>query len=271
MQTELQHSLYTLLDDHDQVVTRSVTAEVLRQGPEMLSALEEIAFSESNLSVREEVVHRLEEIYYEMVISSMNGAVQLEEGEQFQLLDFAVLLTKLLYRGEDWRELVNAFVSKSAEMVMELSKGMTAMESCGVFNHIFFHRFGFKALPSEDVSPGYQMPATILNCGEGGKHVLTLLYFMFVQDCSLPVYPVEYRRTLIPAWIENDKVLFCINVFNQGEMIFLPEEELVCKEYGFVPYAYLKTLHSLFLKEGDSVRVVLLERILPYYQALADS
>jgi hypothetical protein len=94
---------------------------------------------------------------------------------------------------------------------------------------------------------------------------------MFVQDCSLPVYPVEYRNTLIPAWIEEDKVLFCINVFNQGEMFFLPEEELVCRGYGFVPYAYLKELHSLFRKEGDSTRITLLERILPYYQALADS
>ncbi|NLB67692.1 MAG: hypothetical protein GX798_04480 [Bacteroidales bacterium] len=271
MQTDLQHSLYALLDDTDQVVARSVTAEVLRQGPEMLSALEELASLESDLSVREEVGRRLEEIYYEMVINSMNEAARSEEEEQFHLLNFAVLITKLLYRGEDWRELVNAFVSKSAEMVMELSSGMTAMESCGVFNHIFFHRFGFKALPSEDLSPEYQMPATILNRGEGGKHVLMLLYFMFVQDCSLPVYPVEYRNTLIPAWIEEDKVLFCINVFNQGEMFFLPEEELVCRGYGFVPYAYLKELHSLFRKEGDSTRITLLERILPYYQALADS
>ena len=98
-----------------------------------------------------------------------------------------------------------------------------------------------------------------------------LLYFMFIQDCSLPVYPVEYREKLIPAWIEGDKVLFCINVFNQGEMFFLPEEELVRKEYGFVAYTYLKELHSLYLKEGDTMRVALLERILPNYQALADS
>jgi hypothetical protein len=124
---------------------------------------------------------------------------------------------------------------------------------------------------SDDLSPEYQMPATILNRGEGGKHLLMLLYFMFAQDCSLPVYPVEYRNTLIPAWIEEDKVLFCINVFNKGEMFFLPEEELVRREYGFVPYAYLKALHSLFLKEGDSLRVALLERILPNYQTLANS
>ena len=149
MQTDLQHSLYALLDDPDQVVSRSVMAEVLRQGPEMLSALEEIASRESDPAVKEEVARRLEEIYYEMVINSMNEAIHLEEGEQFQLLDFAVLITKLLYRGENWRELVNAFVGKSAEMVMELSGGMTAMESCGVFNHIFFNRFGFKALPSD--------------------------------------------------------------------------------------------------------------------------
>ena len=271
MKTDLRHSLYALLDDPDQVVARSVMAEILRQGPEMLSALEEIATRESDHAVKEEVAHRLEEIYYEMVINSMNEAIHLEDGEQFQLLDFAVLLTKLLYRGENWRELVNAFVGKSAEVVMELSSGMTAMESCGVFNHIFFHRFGFNALPSDDLSPEYQMPATILNRGEGGKHLLMLLYFMFAQDCSLPVYPVEYRNTLIPAWIEEDKVLFCINVFNKGEMFFLPEEELVRREYGFVPYAYLKALHSLFLKEGDSLRVALLERILPNYQTLANS
>ncbi len=271
MQTDLQRSLYTLLEDPDQVVTRSVTAEVLRRGPEMLSALEEIASRENDPSVKEDVGHRLEEIYYEMVINSLNEAACPEEGEQFHLLNFAVLLIKLLYRGEDWRELVNAFVSKSSDMVMELSSGMTAIESCGVFNHIFFHRFGFKALPSEDISPVYQMPTTILNRGEGGKHVLMLLYFMFMQDCSLPVYPVEYRNTLIPAWIEVDKVLFCINVFNQGEIFFLPEEELVRRGYGFVPYAYLKELHSLFRKEGDSARVTLLERILPNYQALADS
>ena len=271
MKTDLRHSLYALLDDPDQVVARSVMAEILRQGPEMLSALEELASRESDPAVKEEVAHRLEEIYYEMVINSMNEAIHLEEGEQFQLLDFAVLITKLLYRGENWRELVNAFVGKSAEMVMELSSGMTAMESCGVFNHIFFHRFGFKALPSDDFSPVYQMPATMLHCGEGGKHLLMLLYFMFAQDCSLPVFPVEYRNTLIPAWIEEDKVLFCINVFNKGEMFFLPEEELVRREYMLLPYAYLKELHSLFLKEGDSLRAALLERILPNYQALANS
>ena len=185
MQTDLRYSLYALLDDPDQVVVRSITAEILRQGPEMLSYLEEMVLHEADPSEKEEVARRLEEIYYEMVIHSMNEAASPEEGEQFQLLDFAVLLTKLLYRGEDWRELLNSFVAKSADMVKELSSGMTAMESCGVFNHIFFHRFGFKALPSDDLSPEYQMPATILNRAEGGKHVLMLLYFMFVQDCSL--------------------------------------------------------------------------------------
>jgi len=263
MQTDLRYSLYALLDDPDQVVVRSITAEILRQGPEMLSYLEEMVLHEADPSVKEEVARRLEEIYYEMVIHSMNEAASPEEGEQFQLLDFAVLLTKLLYRGEDWRELLNSFVAKSADMVKELSSGMTAMESCGVFNHIFFHRFGFKALPSDDLSPEYQMPATILNRGEGGKHVLMLLYFMFVQDCSLPIFPVEYRNTMIPAWIEDDKVLFCINVFNKGELFFLPEQELVRREYGLVPYAYLKELHSLFVKEGDGMRATLLERILP--------
>lgn len=271
MQTDLRYSLYALLDDPDQVVVRSITAEILRQGPEMLSYLEEMVLHEADPSVKEEVARRLEEIYYEMVIHSMNEAASPEEGEQFQLLDFAVLLTKLLYRGEDWRELLNSFVAKSADMVKELSSGMTAMESCGVFNHIFFHRFGFKALPSDDLSPEYQMPATILNRAEGGKHVLMLLYFMFVQDCSLPIFPVEYRNTMIPAWIEDDKVLFCINVFNKGELFFLPEQELVRREYGLVPYAYLKELHSLFVKEGDGMRATLLERILPNYKTLADS
>ncbi len=271
MQTNLKHYLYTLLDDPDPIVAKTVTTEVIRQGPEMFSALEQILSGECDPAIRAAVGERLEGIYYEMVINSMNKAVRLEEGEQFQLLDFAVLLTKLLYRGEDWRELVNSFVEKSAHMVMELGSGMTAMESCGVFNHIFFHRFGFKALPSEDISLEYQMPVTILKSKEGGKHLLMLLYFMFIQDCSLPVYPVEYRDKLIPAWIEGDKVLFCINVFNQGEMFFLPEEELVRKDYGFVAYTYLKELHSLFIKEGDMMRVALLERILPNYQALADS
>lgn len=271
MQTDLQHSLYTLLDDPDPIVAKTVTAEVIRQGPEMFSALEQIVSGECDPAIREVAGERLEEVYYEMVITSMNKAARLEEGEQFHLLDFAVMITKLLYRGEDWRELVNSFVEKSAHMVMELGSGMTAMESCGVFNHIFFHRFGFNVLPSDDVSPEYQMPVTILNGREGGKHLLMLLYFMFIQDCSLPVYPVEYREKLIPAWIEGDKVLFCINVFNQGEMFFLPEEELVRKEYGFIAYTYLKELHSLYLKEGDTMRVALLERILPNYQALADS
>ncbi len=76
---------------------------------------------------------------------------------------------------------------------------------------------------------------------------------------------------MIPAWIEDDKVLFCINVFNKGELFFLPEQELVRREYGLVPYAYLKELHSLFVKEGDGMRATLLERILPNYMMLADS
>ena len=54
MKTDLRHSLYALLDDPDQVVARSVMAEILRQGPEMLSALEEIATRESDHAVKEE-------------------------------------------------------------------------------------------------------------------------------------------------------------------------------------------------------------------------
>jgi len=152
----------------------------------------------------------------------------------------------------------------------EISDAKTGIENVNLLNHVFYKRYGFSVASPFDMSLDNTLLMKVAKGRVGSPFAISLLYFIVAQSAGLPVYPLCFTGGFVPVYTENDKILFNINVFHQGE-IFVENNiskmvknqaaalgvnvdvgEAVVKKDQSILVMYLEFLQMLYSNNGDT-------------------
>ncbi|MBR3744734.1 MAG: hypothetical protein IKN31_06490 [Bacteroidales bacterium] len=207
-----------LFRDGDPAVTAALERYFLDNGPEPLQNLRECYRIEMDLSRKELLGRMLGKYGKKAAIAGFKRlAEQCRDGECCMLEAgyLLALLTDPTIAREDYMEKI---MPPAVAVMAEISDAKTGVENVHLLNHIFYNRYGFSSSNPFDMSLEGSLLMDVLEKRKGSPLVLSLVYFMVAQAAGLPIYPLCFTGGFVPVYVENDRVLFNINVFHKGEI-----------------------------------------------------
>lgn len=268
------NALIELLDDKDNTVAQCVRARLKAYGSEAVDELCMAAARENDASRK---------YLIETEAAALNSDIRLQEfanlvrlGEDVSLFECAYLICSMLdpvLRRDFFEDL---FLKCSSEYVAESSDQRTAVENIRIFNHIFFHRLHFNIYDVEMGQLNYALVSEAVRTRQGNPFAIAYIYLMMAQFAGLPLQVLSFPGGFVPAYVENGKELFYVNVYRNGE-IFLKErlQEFISalglhtdmaafqlRDEKALLTIYLESLQFICSNNGDETKAAILGRAL---------
>ena len=263
--------IVNLFGDADPAVMDAVDRYFEENGSLAISRLQAECAAEIVPSRRQMLEEMLVRYSKKMVISSLKDiAGQCAAGAECPLLEAGYLLCALTDPTLRREEYLEAVLPVAMSVMEEVSDAKTALENVTLLNHVFYKKNSFAATQPFDMSLETSLLMKVIKGGKGSPFALSLLYFIVAQVAGLPIYPLCFTGGFVPVYVDNDKILFNINVFHQGE-IFIENNigkmvknqaaalgvnveigEASVKRDHSILVMYLEYLQMLYSNEGNS-------------------
>ncbi|MBQ7458982.1 MAG: hypothetical protein IJS70_07420 [Bacteroidales bacterium] len=263
--------IVNLFGDSDPAVMAAVDRYFKENGSQAIAMLQAEAAAEMVPDRKRLLENMLVRYNKKMVISSLKDiAEQCVSGAECPLLESGYLLCALTDPSLKREEYLEALLPVAMSVLEEISEAKTALENVTLLNHVFYKRYGFSATAPFDMSLETSLLMNVLRGKKGNPFALSLLYFIVAQVAGLPVHPLCFTGGFVPVYVENDKILFNINVFHEGE-IFIENNiskmvknqaaamgvnveigEAAVKKDHSILVMYLELLQMLYSNEGNS-------------------
>ena len=214
---QLQY-IIDLYRDGDPAVSAALERYFLSNGPEPLQDLRERYHFELDPERKVLLGRMLAKYGKEAVVRGLKTMAEQCAGGECCMLEagyLLALLTDQTLRREDYMEKI---MPPAVAVMAEISDAKTGVENINLLNHVFYKRYGFSASNPFDMNLETSLLMDVLQKRKGSPFALSLLYFIIAQTAGLPVYPLCFTGGFVPVYVENDKVLFNINVFHEGEI-----------------------------------------------------
>lgn len=270
--TELK-SIVTLLDDTDDFVIKAINKRMLGRGASVLSDLEELYNREKSYKTKGLIADKIQFLSNEFV---------LEEFENMLLREYPdlergiYLISKLIVPDIDeiyFKDLIGVLIR---DLVEEINDSKTALEKMQIFNHIFYHRLLFKCGDYPVTRESTTVLTSVLSSRHGIPLSISLVYFLLARCIGLEVYPMCFPGGFVPSYVENDKILFYMDIFREGEIFsesrlkyYLENQGVDIDTSAFevrddrtLLLVYLEVLHFMYTQKGDEYIVSVLDRAL---------
>lgn len=273
--TELK-SIVTLLDDTDDFVIKAINKRMLGRGASVLSDLEELYNREKSYKTKGLIADKIQFLSNEFV---------LEEFENMLLREYPdlergiYLISKLIVPDIDeiyFKDLIGVLIR---DLVEEINDSKTALEKMQIFNHIFYHRLLFKCGDYPVTRESTTVLTSVLSSRHGIPLSISLVYFLLARCVGLEVYPMCFPGGFVPSYVENDKILFYMDIFREGEIFsesrlkyYLENQGVDIDTSAFevrddrtLLLVYLEVLHFMYTQKGDEYIVSVLDRALKFF------
>ncbi|MBR5035426.1 MAG: hypothetical protein IKX71_08980 [Bacteroidales bacterium] len=268
---ELQY-IVDLFGDADPAVTAAVDSYFTGGGQRALSQLR-AGYAAEMVPARKQLLEKMLVRYNKMLIISAlkDMAEGSAAGRECPLLEAGYLLSSLTDATLSREEYLENVLPIAMSALEEINENRTGIENVNLLNHVFYKRYGFSSTGPFEMTLETSLLMNVVKKKKGSPFALSLLYFIVAQVAGLPVYPLCFTGGFVPVYVENDKILFNINVFHQGE-IFVENNisnmvknqaaslgvnvdigEAVVKKDHSILVMYLEFLQMLYSNAGDSV------------------
>ncbi|MCK9625501.1 MAG: transglutaminase-like domain-containing protein [Bacteroidales bacterium] len=265
--------LVTLFDDPDEVVTESVNKRILGKGESVLCDLDVILKKENEPHTRNTIFSKMSFFNTEFKLSQLEEYVLRED---VSLYEGGYLISSLLSLELTREDFGKRLLPLSVEFMSELSEDKTAIENVKIFNHIFYKRLKFKSCDPFIKMEENALLFKALETKSANPIALSLIYFILAQEEGLPIYPLCFPGGFVPVYVENDKELFYINIFRDGEIFledrlknFMTDQGLEYDRDNFevrdetvLLVIYLESLYFYYSSKENNKMVSILERAL---------
>lgn len=212
--TELK-SLVALFDDTDEIVVSAVNERILGRGISVLDDLSAIYEKEPSSARKGYIAERIKYLSQEFVLNELDSLAQ----EDFPDLKRGFyLISKLVTPDLDEDYFDDLAVILIDELQKEITDEKTAPEKIKIFNHIFYHRLLFKFRDYPVTRESTNLISTVLSSRHGSPFAISLVYFMLARCVGVDIYPLCFEGGFVPAYVENEKVLFFVDMFKEGEI-----------------------------------------------------
>lgn len=270
--TELK-SIVTLLDDTDDFVIKAINKRMLGRGASVLSDLEELYNREKSYKTKGLIADKIQFLSNEFVLEEFENMLVREYPD---LERGIYLISKLIVPDIDeiyFKDLIGVLIR---DLVEEINDSKTALEKMHIFNHIFYHRLLFKCGDYPVTRESTTVLTSVLSSRHGIPLSISLVYFLLARCVGLEVYPMCFPGGFVPSYVENDKILFYMDIFREGEIFsesrlkyYLENQGVDIDTSAFevrddrtLLLVYLEVLHFMYTQKGDEYIVSVLDRAL---------
>lgn len=270
--TELK-SIVTLLDDTDDFVIKAINKRMLGRGASVLSDLEELYNREKSYKTKGLIADKIQFLSNEFVLEEFENMLVREYPD---LERGIYLISKLIVPDIDeiyFKDLIGVLIR---DLVEEINDTKTALEKMQIFNHIFYHRLLFKCGDYPVTRESTTVLTSVLSSRHGIPLSISLVYFLLARCVGLEVYPMCFPGGFVPSYVENDKILFYMDIFREGEIFsesrlkyYLENQGVDIDTSAFevrddrtLLLVYLEVLHFMYTQKGDEYIVSVLDRAL---------
>lgn len=273
--TELK-SIVTLLDDTDDFVIEAINRRMLGRGISILRDLEELYNKEKSYKVKGLIADKMQYLSNEFILEELGKMVN----DDYPDLERGIyLISKLIAPDIDeiyYQDLLGILIG---DMVKEIPDEKTALEKMQIFNHIFYHRLLFKCGDYPITRESTTVLTSVLSSRHGIALSISLTYFLLARCVGLEVYPMCFPGGFVPAYIENDKILFYMDIFRDGEIFSESKLKYYLENQGVdldtsafevrddrtLLQVYLEVLHFMYTQKEDDYFISLLDRALKLF------
>jgi regulator of sirC expression with transglutaminase-like and TPR domain len=273
--TELK-SIVTLLDDTDDFVIEAINRRMLGRGISILRDLEELYNKEKSYKVKGLIADKMQYLSNEFILEELGKMVN----DDYPDLERGIyLISKLIVPDIDeiyYQDLLGILIG---DMVKEIPDEKTALEKMQIFNHIFYHRLLFKCGDYPITRESTTVLTSVLSSRHGIALSISLTYFLLARCVGLEVYPMCFPGGFVPAYIENDKILFYMDIFRDGEIFSESKLKYYLENQGVdldtsafevrddrtLLQVYLEVLHFMYTQKEDDYFISLLDRALKLF------
>ena len=252
-------ALISLLDDPDSNVTPIVRERLKTLRPNICSLL----------AVREDCVHnalmtqRLDKVITDQILNELSAWQQEDDPE---LLKGLWLVYRMVRPHLEYKEMEEGCMDMVKDVWVELSDDKTSVEKVHLYNHVFYHRIGFKV---EDPFLSESLPAFLdraLEKKQANPVLFGLLYLDVAYKAGLPIRAMVFPGGFLPVCVdENERVLFYINIYNAGEIfgheqlaaflndfgLSIPKERFFLGDTVTLVATYVESLYFIAAHVGD--------------------
>ncbi|MBO4571459.1 MAG: hypothetical protein J5699_06005 [Bacteroidales bacterium] len=262
---ELRH-LAALFDDPDEVVSACVDNRIAQMGPSVIPLLEKMRHNEPDAAFKRLLSDRILRYNAEFRTEDLRKFALRETTQPVTLYEGCFLASSLLNPQVSREKFEEAFYQCACEFQAEAADGRTAIEEMGVFNHVFFHRLRFTVCDQNLTTEKNAMLYDTLKSRRGNPFAIATIYMMMAEEAGLPLLPLCFPGGFVPAYIEDGKELFYVNLLQNGEIF--PQSRL--KDYLIgqgIPFD-----HNRFLLRRQTVMLnIYLESLCYLYDKLEDA
>ena len=270
--TELK-SIVTLLDDTDDFVIKAINKRMLGRGASVLSDLEELYNREKSYKTKGLIADKIQFLSNEFVLEEFENMLVREYPD---LERGIYLISKLIVPDIDeiyFKDLIGVLIR---DLVEEINDSKTALEKMQIFNHIFYHRLLFKCGDYPVTRESTTVLTSVLSSRHGIPLSISLVYFLLARCVGLEVYPMCFPGGFVRSYVENDKILFYMDIFREGEIfsesrlkyylenqgVDLDTSAFEVRDDRTLLLVYLEVLHFMYTQKEDEYLVSVLDRAL---------
>jgi regulator of sirC expression with transglutaminase-like and TPR domain len=267
--TELK-SIVSLLDDTDDFVVEAINRRMLGRGESVLRDLEVLYNKEKSYKVKGLIADKMQYLSNEFILDELSRMVNMDYPD---LERGIYLISKLIVPDIDeiyYQDLLGILIG---DLVKEITQEKTALEKMQIFNHIFYHRLLFKCGDYPITRESTTVLTSVLSSRHGIALSISLVYFLLARIMGLEVYPMCFPGGFVPAYIENEKILFYMDIFREGEIFsesrlkyYLENQGVDIDTSAFevrddrtLLQVYLEVLHFMYSQKEDDYFIALLD------------
>lgn len=258
-------SLIYLMEDPDPVVREAVRERLVERGEDAVEQIDRFVLPQMEEERKEKYFLLLDEIRSDIAIEQLS---LLLNNPQPKLDKALYLITRVADTSAVEVIYFSTLENHMDEISLEISEDKTPVENIGIFNFLFFKRFGFRHTDTKMQKPDAALLDRVLLSRGGNPVTVTLAYFLLAGLTGLPVYPLCFPGGFVPVYLDqHGNILFYLNIFKQGTifaedtlrqffeeigMAYNPENLRIEEERALLSI-YAELLSFVYKNSGDQV------------------
>lgn len=272
MNKEKLYALINLLDDPDSAVFEIVEQELLKQGHEIIPALEESWENSFDEHCQERIENLIQSLQFRKTKNLIKNWLSLSEPD---LLNGMILVNRFQYPDLNLLGIHQKIENLRKEIWLEFNNSLTMLEKLTILNHFLFNINGYGINHQNINSPQNCFLNQILDSKNGNSTSISILYTILARMLDLPAFFVDFPRNPLVA-IADEKmakkvhgssrktnVVFYINPSNKGAVTSRKEVEYHLRKNKYFP------LRSFSEPKSDILYIKrLLESLSESYQSV---
>ncbi|MDR2585680.1 MAG: transglutaminase-like domain-containing protein [Prevotellaceae bacterium] len=245
--SELSH-LIALLDDPDETVSHVVSNKIMNFGLPVTGFLKkELRKSNNNV-----LTNRLEHLITNIELDHLFKEIEKWSKEPDpELIMGLCLISNVISHESDSAHITDTLFNMAKEVWVEMNDSQTLVEKIEIYNHIFYHRIGFRMKDPFLIDFQKAQLHNAIEIKQANPVLLGLLYIAIAQLAGIPIGAVAFPGGYIPACLRKDgQVLFYINICQSGEIFGHDQLLTILNNYGFsFPPEKFTTCNALSLTD----------------------